>query len=127
MKTTMSNILDLNALYPKIKDKKFSIKTSYKFSKLFKAVSGEYDYYTNEVRNIVNRYAERDEDGNPISTKDGTGVQIARESVSIAQKELNELLSIEVEIPDITFTIEELDSSELTVEDFNYLLPFVEE
>lgn len=123
----MSRLLGIQELYERFKEQKMPIKTTYKVSKLFSAIAPELDWYSTQVAEIVNVYAEKNENGTPKLLESGDGVQIAKENLEIVQSKFNELWGVDVELPDIKFTLEELEGMDLSVEDFNKFLPFVEE
>lgn len=127
MQVKMSDVLDLSILYSKIKTKNFPIKTLYKFSKLFKAINEEKEFYSNNLQSIIDNYAERDEEGNYVQLDNGNAVKIQEDKIPEAQAKINELVALSVDVPDVTFTIEELESADFTVEEFNLFLPFISE
>ena len=126
MEIKMSEVLILNTLYNKIKTQSTSIRTTYKLSKLFKAVQKENEFYTEQLNAIIDEYADRDENGSPI-VLEGGGIKVKEGFSDVTKEKLAELWDIDVSLPDIKFTIDELDTISLTVEDFNSLLPFIEE
>lgn len=126
MQIKMSEVLVLNNLYDKIKTQSTSIKTTYKLSKLFKAIQEENEFYTSELNKIIAEYAEHDENGNPVFLESG-GIKVKEGFAQTTKEKLNELWELEVELPDVQFTLDELDTISLTVEEFNPLLPFIKE
>lgn len=127
MKIKMIKVLSLQQVYPKFKEKQMPIKTTYKLSKLFDAINTESEFYTEQMKKIVDKYAEKDEAGAPVILEDNGGVQLKKEHAAEAHSESAELLNLEVDLPDIKFDIEELGDVSLTVEEFNYLLPFIKD
>ena len=126
---TLKMIQAVNAaqLYSKLKDSKPPIKTLYKLSKLFAALNQEQDFYRTNLSQIIETYGMRDENGEFIKTEDGTGIRIEASKIGAAQEAIQNLMDLDVELPDIKFTLEELSSVTLTVEEFNNLLPFIAE
>jgi len=127
MQIKMSNVLDLATLYTKIKTKNFPIKTLYKFSKLFKVINEEKEFYSTNLQSIIDTYAQRDEEGNYVQVDNGNAIKIQEDKIGEAQAKINELVELPVDLPDITFTIDELESADFTVEEFNFFLPFITE
>lgn len=123
----MSKVVNLQDLHEKIRDQKLSIKVAYKFSKLFTEIDRESEFYRTKLQEIIDKYSEKDEDGNPVPADGGVGIKIQQDLLMECQKELNELFSLEVEFPEIHFTLNELETLELSVDDFSALLPFIEE
>lgn len=127
MNLQMAKVVDLQSLHEKIRTQKLSIKVAYKISKLFAAVEKEVDFYREKLQEIIDKYGEKDENGNPVPADNGFGIKVQKDKIEECQKDLNELFALDVELPDIKFTLDELDPFELTVDDFTMLLPFIEE
>ena len=98
---------------------------SYKFTKILDKIETDYQYFVKKMREIINKYADKDENGELI-IKDNN-IQIKKDFISLAEKELNELNDIEVTIPDISFSVEELKSLSIKPADLRALLPFIKE
>lgn len=124
----ISQVVELKPLYDKIKVKSGGpIKTVYKFTKLFNSINTEFDFYSNHIGEILNKYGLRDEAGNLKPTENGQGVLIQPDKINEASQEVNELMDLQVEIPDIIFTLDELENLGLTVEELTTLMPFIQE
>lgn len=101
------------------------IKTSYKFARMATAVEKNIEFYQTSFRNIVSEFAQVDANGNFIPTEDGQGVKIQEGKEIECNARLVELNSLEVELPDVKFTIDELDGCELTPAEMVKFLPFI--
>ena len=117
-------IVKVYDLKPLVSELIMPARTAYKFNKLFKKALSEKDFYAEELQKLIDEYAERDEAGNAIEAQDG--IQLKKEFLSEFQSKLNDLWNLEVDSEGIQFTLDELDSVELTVEQFELLLPFME-
>ena len=126
MKIKIYQVLGVLSIYERVRELKVPAKVAYKFNKLCNALKNDADFYRVELNKIIERYGERDENGSLIPLEYG-GVKIKSEDMSTAQKEINNLDTLEVDAPDIKFTIDELDGLQLSIEDFNRILPFIEE
>ena len=122
----MYQVLNILSIYERIRELKVSAKVAYKFNKLCNSLKNDADFYKTELNKIIERYAERDENGSLIHLEYGA-IKIKSEDMPTAQKEINNLDTLEVDAPDIKFTIDELDGLQLSIEDFNRILPFIEE
>ena len=111
MQIKMAKVLNLNPIYQKVKAQVLPVKTAYKFSKLFNVLDKEAHFYSEELNKLIMEYAERDETGAPKMIDNGTGVQLQKD----------------VDVPDVSFTLEELDKLELSIEEFDLLFPFITE
>lgn len=126
MKIKIYQVLGVLSIYERVRELKVPAKVAYKFNKLCNALKNDADFYRVELNKIIERYGERDENGSLIPLEYG-GVKIKSEDMPTAQKEINNLDTLEVDAPDIKFTIDELDGLQLSIEDFNRILPFIEE
>ena len=112
------------ALIARIKTKKFSIETQYKFIKLAKIMEEELAIVNEQKYLLLDNYAEKDEKGMFIMLDDG-GVKIKEEYLEECSKKINELNSRQITIPDITFSLDELEPLELTLEELFILEPLI--
>ena len=126
MKIKIYQVLGILSIYERVRELKVPAKVAYKFNKLCNALKNDADFYRVELNKIIERYGERDENGSLIPLEYG-GVKIKSEDMPTAQKEINNLDNLEVDAPDIKFTVDELDGLQLSIEDFNRILPFIEE
>lgn len=125
MDLTMSQCLDLEALYTKLQDKALPIPVLYKLSRFFKAVKEENQYYRDQIAQLIRDNAEYDADGN-IKVEDGNYI-IKDENREEFAKKATELMNIKPVLPDITFAAEDFDKADLTLSEFSMLLPIIKE
>lgn len=123
------NILTLiNAakIFEQFAQTKISSKLAYKIMKLCKSVAEEEEFYNTKRSEIINAYAVKDENGNPVVT-DGGMIKIIPEKINEANTAMQELNGVEVEVPNIKFTLDELEGLELSIADMFVLDAFIEE
>ena len=125
MTTTMSNIINFNVFYDEVRNAKIPLKLAFKLSNLTKAINEKTEFYREELQKIFKEYGELDENGNILPTEDGRGVKVKPGTEMECMTKINELHSLEVELPDITFDIEEFGDIEMTLEVFNIITPFL--
>ena len=125
MTILMNNVLELKMLYENISKQVVPVKLAYKFTKLFTPILAEAEFYSKEMNKILDECGEKDENGYLKVNAEGTSVRIKEDCTETLSKKLKELESIEVELKDITFTIEELNELKLSVGEFNLLMPFI--
>ena len=118
------NLNGLIALIARIKTKSFSIETQYKFIKLAKIMEEELAIVNEQKYLLLDNYAEKDEKGMFIMLDDG-GVKIKEEYLEECSKKINELNSRQITIPDISFSLDELEPLELTLEELFILEPLI--
>ena len=125
MTKQMSQIIHFNIFYQEVKTTKIPVKTAYKLNKLINAINEHAAFYQEQIRSLLQDHAEKDAEGEYIYTNDNIGVKIKQESQQEFATKVNELLTLDVELPDITFDIEEFGNIELTMESFNIITPFL--
>lgn len=125
----MFEILELEGLLQKLTQKELPIRTLYKVDKLIKLVGKEKDFYQTQFQALVDTYAERDENGNYLYTDESAeAVKIIPDKIAECQSKMNELVNIEItDVPDISFTFEELDSLTLSYAEARPLMNFIKE
>ena len=120
------NLENLSALIEKIKDKNFSVETQYKFLKINKVVNNELAIINEQKELLVKQYAEYDENGHIITTTDG-GIQIKEECLEECLAKVIELNQIQIQFPDLYFSLPELENLDLTLQELMYLDPFIKD
>lgn len=120
MTLKMSNIIALKGVCENLKTQKTSVKTAYKISKILNAVEKEFEFYQTKFAEIINEYAEKDENGQSILVNDGQGVKIDPSHLMEAQTKLIELEGLEVEI-ESNLTIDEFEGLEISISDMQHL------
>lgn len=124
----MSELLQLNQLQQNITNKKMPIKITYKFTRHFKEVQEQVDFFNNTVQNLINQYGKKDENGDFILTENKNGVMIQEDKFNECMNKIDELNDLDIELTyNPTFTIEELDGLDLTISELNSLMPFIVE
>ena len=120
MTIKMSTIIALKGVCENLKSQKTSIKTAYRISKILNTIEKEFTFYQTKFAEIINEYAEKDENGQPILINDGQGVKIDPSRLMEAQTKLTELEGLEVKI-ESNLTIDELEGLEISISDMQYL------
>ncbi len=108
----------------KLKDKVFNIQTQYKLLKLIKIADEEYPIYMEQFQSLLDSYAERDDKGNIIHSEDG-GTKIKKNKMDILQEKLYELKQIKVQVPDLYFSLDELEKLKLKMEELNAFIDLI--
>ena len=121
----LSEIEKLYTTLKQLNEREMPIKISYKFSKIFSQISTDFEFYSKKIQEILSKYGEKDEKGNFI-VKDGM-VPFQKDYVDLAMKELGELNSIDITLPEYQFSLEELESLSLTPAQVSSLTNFIKE
>lgn len=127
MTLKIQDILGFASFYEVAKSAKLPIKTSYRLNQLNKAISEELQFYREKVQIIIKQFGELDENGNPILTEDGKGVKLRPGMENECSLAMQELQTLEITLPDICFSIEELGSMELSASEIEAIIPFIKE
>lgn len=121
----MGEIIYFNIFYEEIRTLKIPLKLAFKLSNLAKAINEKVEFYQEELQKIFQEYGELDEKGKVVLTSDGRGIKVKKGTEEECLGKINELQSLEVELPNITFDIEEFGDIEMTVDVFNIITPFL--
>lgn len=122
---TMQQALDFRRAYNFFNGIKLPLKAAYKLTKIKNAVENETQYYGEKFQEIVDTYAQKDENGNLKYNEDGTQILIKDGMVMECNQKLEELHNLEVGIENYNLTIEDLgEDIEVTTEDLDALMPF---
>lgn len=104
---------------------KLSPKLSYKLLKFINKIEYEENFYNKKISELIDKYGERDENNQLIHTD--TEVKIQEDKMADCNLELKEIENVEVEPPDMKFTLDELSEVKLSVQDMFLLQDFIEE
>lgn len=113
--------------YNQINNEKFSIKTAYKFAKLFKKLTEEKEILDELIKNIFNEYGKKDENGELVQNDKGAVLFDSQEKQIECMNKLNDLAETEVEIDDFYFSLEEIGDIKASIDDIVGLIPFIKE
>jgi hypothetical protein len=127
MQIQASTILNFSNFYQKVKTEKMSIKTSYKLARLASAVETEIGFYREKFQSIIQTYGEFDENGQVKQIENGAGIKIRPGSEIECAAALNELETLEITLPDISFTLDEFENLSLSPDEIASILPFIQE
>ena len=118
-------LLNAGQVFEQLGQTKIPSKLAYKIMKFYKSIETEGAFYNNKRKEIVDLYAEKDENGQPV-VENGM-IRIAEDKRSEASAAMQELDGLDVVAPSIRFTLAELEGLELSVADMFALDAFIEE
>lgn len=127
MKTKIYQIINFPAFYDKVKSQKLPFKIAYRLSLLASEIEKPINFYRQNYQKLLNEYGKKDEDGNFVPTSDGSGILLVEETAEEAQSKLHELTDLDIELPDIKFSIQDFDGIEITTEEAYIIMPFIED
>jgi hypothetical protein len=122
----LQTIESLQSSLTQLKSQEMPLRLSYKFSKLLSKIEKDSEFFTEKTREVILKYAEKDENGELVQTEDGN-IRIQTGKIEEANKAMMELNDIEVEDINITFTLDELESLSIAPEVLQPLLPLIVE
>lgn len=121
---SVESLKEIGLLIDKLKEKTFDINTQYKFIKLSKVIKEESQYAVEQELLLFNVYGERDEKGQFIANEQG-GVKIKQDCLAECLEKLTQLSKRTVQLPDLYFSIDELQELGLTLGELEILEPFI--
>ena len=127
MQLKMQQLLGFSDFYEAVKSEKISMKTAYRLSQLASAIDKELQFYREKLKEILDKYGEKDEKGGFVPTTDGEGFKLRPGTDYDCFKDMQELQEIEVELPDIKFNIDDFGNAELSAAVIGAIVPFIEE
>lgn len=127
MNITMGQVLALNTEQPTFEKLCLPIRTSYKLAKLFAAADKEVSFYKKKMQEIIMLFSVKDDKGNPVYAEDGSYVKVLPEKMPECQNEIHQLNTLEIEMPNITFILDDFGEVNLSTESLRAILPFIQE
>ena len=121
----LGNIEALYNTLSSLKEKEMPIRLSYKFTLLLDKIDCDYNFFISEMRKIINKYGLKDDQGELV--QENGNIKINPDSFALAEKALEELHETEIKLPDVTLTLDELESLNIKPADLRALLPFIKE
>ncbi|WP_337814794.1 hypothetical protein [Intestinibacter sp.] len=114
MKITNRRIVNDSNFLASLMHIQFPVKISYAISKNISKLESDLKIYNSEREKIINKYCKKDEEGNLV-IDESNNYSIEEEYIDICNKELNELLDIEVDIDIHKFKLNDLLQCNLEV------------
>ena len=108
----------------KLRDKNFNISTQYKFIQIAKALENEQDILQEQIDSLIIEYGERDENGHLIQDE-SKGIKIKQEYLAECSHIIHDIYELGIQMPDIYFSFDELNSLNLTLRDLELLESFI--
>lgn len=119
-----TDLLKLEAIFESIKNLSFNIETQYKFLVLRKKIKEEINYANEQISILIENYGEKDENNNLKTTDDG-GVKIQTQYLAECQKKIDDINNLSITLPDLFFSLDELEPLKLSFNQLEALEPFI--
>lgn len=110
--------------YYKIKNKSFNIQSQYKILKLKKIIDEEVEMARQMLLPFIEEFCLKDDEGRVI-TDDKGNYKIDPNKYKELEAKLNEYDNIEIQLPDIYFSEDELADLGLTLEELEVFMTFI--
>lgn len=120
----MYEVIGLQNFFTTVADKKIPVKTAYKLSKLARRVEEEVQFYQKEFKAIIDEYAKK-ENGQYVFAPDGLSIEVIDGKDDECNAKIFELKTIEVDLKDISFSIEEFENLDLTLAELDAIYPLI--
>ena len=127
MKITMEQLIDFRNNGDFFATANVPLKGAYKINKIRKAVEKESEFYSEKFQEIIDSFAQKDENGNLKFSEDGSQILIQDGKIDECNQALEDLQNLEVEVENFNLTIDDLgENIECTPEQLEALMPFME-
>ena len=125
IKVTMEQLIDFKNSGDFFADQVIPLKGAYKINKIRKNVEKESEFYSDKFQEIVDKYAQKDDDGKIKFSDDGNQILIQQDKISECNDALEDLQNLEVEIDNYDLVLEDLgDDVKCAPETLKSLMPF---
>lgn len=128
MKLTNRKIVNDSSFLGNLTQKQLPIRVSYTIAKNISKIEKELEIYNKERQKIIDKYCIKDDEGNNVIDENNQ-LKISSENLNTWNKEINELLDIEVDIEIHKFNINDLLNSncEMTASELMLIDYMIEE
>lgn len=125
IKIKMNDLLNCTEVLQKLAQKELKARTALKVARVLKEADREMTNF-NEVRmNLIKKYGEKDENGELV-TDDKGNCKILPEGIDEFSKELNDLVTMEVEINANPLKLDDLGELDFTPSEMSGLEAFID-
>lgn len=123
----MQQLLDFRNNIQTFNEMTLPLKGAYKLNKIKKGLEKETEFYTEKFQEILDKYGQKDENGNFVFSEDNQQILIVDGKMEECNKALDELQNLEVQIENYNFKLEDLgEDIECTPEELEALMPFMD-
>jgi len=125
IQVTLNDILNNVQIFREISMKALPIKTAFRVARLIRELDKESATFDESRRIIIEKYAERDENGEMKQTEEGN-IILQQDKITECNNELNDLLNTEIEINADKLNLDDMGDIELTPAQVYNIEAFVE-
>ena len=125
MKIKMEELVSFHQGSDFFSNKTLPLKGAFKLNRIKKDIENDFSFYQEKFKEILEKYARRNENGEIEFSEDGSQILIKEGQINECNEELNNLNSMEIEVDNYDFNIEELGNIDCTPEELEILMPFL--
>jgi hypothetical protein len=92
--------------------------------KLVRAAESEEAFYQKELQKLIEQYGKRNDDGSLVATEDGN-ILLLEDTLHECRQKVDELEALDVDAPNISFTLDELSCVSMTVREMGAISAFI--
>jgi hypothetical protein len=123
MTISANDMLSISRFLEAHRSDKMSMRTAFKLNKIATALEPDMKLFQEKYKNLVNEYADTEaSDGMPEGT-----FRIKQDKLDEYTAAVEELFGVEIELPNIVLTIEELENFSVTIEEIRPLMVFIQD
>lgn len=121
----MSDVLNFSNGVRTFLNQKLPLPVAYKLNKINNSAEKEIEFYREKFSEIIQKYGKKDESGNFVFSEDGEQILIKDDELAECNKEIKELLDLNVEIENFNLKIEDFgENVECTAEEIGNISAF---
>lgn len=125
MKIKIFEAVEMGKLLEKLSKMPIDVQISYKFAKISLSLKNDIDFYQNQYIKYLKEFGLQNEEGFVLNEQKNIKIIPGKEEE--CRNNFSKLNSIEIEIPDIYFTLDELKGLKFSISDMKILTPFIKE
>lgn len=127
IKVTMEQLMDFKNNGDFFSGTVIPLKGAYKINKIKKAVESEADFYSTKFQEIVDKYAQKDDNGQVKFSDNGEQILIQEDKIEECNNALEDLQKMEIEVDNFNLKLEDLgENLECTPDQLDSLMPFMD-
>ena len=125
IKLTINELLNSTDILQKIASKELKARLALEVARMLKAAEKEIQDFNDVRMKLINKYGEKDENGELITDEEGK-CKIVKEEITNFSNELNDLVATEVEINANKIKLEQIENLDFTPAEMSILEPFLD-
>lgn len=126
MNVKISALVAFGKFYDEIQDIPVKPSLAYKLNLIKNVYNTNINFFQDTFTAILNKYAEKDENGNIITEDNGMSFKLLPSTTKLAEEELNNLNNMDIILPnEALIELEDLGLNEISPKNFANLFPFM--